>query len=182
MKRSGSQILTISQLRLRQATVSYSLIYKQLFSVHLGNILSAGGPNHANTEIFDVKTKTWNRLNRFPFAKTIANAPIVATNTRYFYMFGGELDDYKSDIISRFDGAEWTLVGRLNSPNELHNVIYDGELFVTFGGWRSHSSEKCSLIEETVNNSTFDCTKQAPRLVEYVETPALFLVPHDFCI
>ena len=148
----------------------------------MGNILSVGGPNHANTEMFDVQSKTWNKLDRFRFAKTISNAPLVATKNRYFYMFGGELDDYKSDIISRFDGTEWELVGRLNSPNQLHNVIYDGKLFVSFGGWRSHSSEKCELMEETARNSTFECVTQAPRLVEYVETPALFLVPDDFCV
>ena len=48
---------------------------------------------------------------------------------------------------------------------------------MVIGGEGSNlKSEKCSLA-----GSTMSCTEQVPALTDYMLTPALVMVPEDFC-
>ena len=73
-------------------------------------------------------------------------------------------------------GGRWTKAGELNEARNGHNVIYDGEYLMVFGGDYERQTEKCSLTDGLVS-----CTSQNPVLDEYTTYPELFLVSEDFC-
>ena len=95
-----------------------------------------------------------------------------------FILFGGRSTS-PVGVIARLDSGttSWSKLGELRSSRYQHNVIYDGEVFMVIGGNNSNlKSEKCSL-----SRSTMTCTEQAPALTSYMLTPALVMVPEDFC-
>ena len=100
-----------------------------------------------------------------------------------FIIFGGfkgssGLDGSVSTTIARLDenNTAWSKLGDMKSAREGHSVIYDGQVFLIIGGKGSKSTEKCSILE-----SSIDCTDQSPVLQNYEPNPALFLVPDEFC-
>ena len=62
-----------------------------------------------------------------------------------------------------------------------HNVIYDGEVFMVIGGYESAYADTLHSEKCTLSGSTMTCTKQTPYLTNYSRTPALIMVPEDFC-
>ena len=97
-----------------------------------------------------------------------------------FILFGGKTPSGMSRVIARLDlgTTSWSKLGDLTTYRDQHNVIYDGEVFMVIGGQFSDNlhSEKCSL-----SGSTMTCTRQKPYLTDYSRTPALIMVPEDFC-
>ena len=73
-------------------------------------------------------------------------------------------------------GGQWTKAGELKQARNGHNVIYDGEYLMVFGGDYERQTEKCSLTDGSVS-----CTSQNPVLDFYTDYPELFLVSDDFC-
>ena len=73
--------------------------------------------------------------------------------------------------------GRWTLAGNLNQARLAHNAIYDGEYLMIVGGSFERETEKCSVVDGSV-----DCLYQlAPELDDYYFYPELFLVSDDFC-
>ena len=95
-----------------------------------------------------------------------------------FILFGG----YKYGVLSKIARLDlvttaWTDIGNLKSGRYVHNVIFDGEVFMVIGGNEGElKTEKCSL-----SGGRMTCTEQSPILEYYSMTPALFMVPEDFC-
>ena len=92
-----------------------------------------------------------------------------------FIVFGGHSTD---TTIARLDipTTAWSKLGKLKSGRHGHGVIYDGKAFMVIGGNGSYKTEKCLL-----SGTSITCTEQTPTLENYDITPALIMVPEDFC-
>ena len=117
----------------------------------------------------------------FPFEPKKADNFISYASITYvqnaFYLFGGYHSSYELNIIGRMDlDGQWTYAGRLNQSRRGHNIIYDGEYLMVIGGAGDRLTEKC-LIED----GSFSCTSQRPKLYKYYAYPELFLVSCIFC-
>ena len=94
-----------------------------------------------------------------------------------FIIFGNH-DRSARTVIARFDlqTTSWSKLGDLKLGRAHHSAIFDGEVFLIVGGSGDHDTEKCSL-----SGSTMTCSQQSPKLNFYYFTPALVMVPEDFC-
>lgn len=92
-----------------------------------------------------------------------------------FMVFGGHSTD---TTIARLDlsTTHWSKLGKLSTGRHGHNVIYDGSAFMVIGGYGNKPTEKCVL-----SGSSITCTEQSPTLSDYNNTPAVVMVPEDFC-
>ena len=110
--------------------------------------------------------------------KYIAHSPIVY-HTNAFYVFGGYVDDYSSNTISRLDASTftWTKAGELKYARDSHGAIFNGERIIVAGGYDYYKTESCSVDE----NGVVNCTEQAPTLDEYAYYPEMYLVDDAFC-
>ena len=94
-------------------------------------------------------------------------------------MFGGYVDDYSSNTISRLDASTltWTKAGELNYARDGHGAIYNGERIIVAGGHGNYKTESCSIEE----NGVVNCIEQAPTLFYYWRYPEMYLVDDAFC-
>ena len=113
---------------------------------------------------------------------SIHQAPIIYIQNAFYLVGGnsyyddGEFSDGET-TIGRMDlNGQWTLAGDLNHTKQGHNVIFDGEFMMVFGGLFTGSSEKCLIENETVS-----CTSQNPDLPNHSFYPELFLVDDYYC-
>ena len=82
--------------------------------------------------------------------------------------------------IAKLDAVStvWSNFGNLVYKRHGHNAIFDGSVFLIFGGNSGDPgklSEKCFFSGESLS-----CTEQPPKLVEYRWQPELLLVESDF--
>ena len=129
------------------------------------------------------------KLNQpYSNATSICDAPIVShPQSRALFFFGGLYKTYSvtDDIIwfgpdltkGRHGPRRWSKAGKLHTRKESHNAIFDGEVFLVIGGSNYSRTQRCEI-----NGELIECDKQNPRLDDYIQYPALFLVPYAYCV
>ena len=130
-------------------------------------------------------------------------APIVFIDGAFYVVGGRERQGVSTKTIARFDALfkTWSegqgstifiskliidilhikkdLVkgGELVTARSQHNAIFTGESLIVVGGYEdTFNTEVCKL-----SDGIFTCTEQDPVLVNYLNTPELFLVVSDYC-
>ena len=139
-----------------------------------------GIKGHGHAEWFDSEDVTWSKLDDSPVGQRYSDFSIASVGAD-FYLFGGyayNLGYQDSNVISRYSGGKWALVGELNAKRKGHNLVFKDNQFWIVGGQGPFKTDLCSIVNERV-----DCVKHDDEeLTSFAFYPEMFIVPYNFCL
>lgn len=171
-----------------------------MFNLVLGNILAVGSlEKHKQAELLSTTTEKWTAIEDYPYSGLNLNRTLISKLHRFYFplkdfwiyaaatvhargsyfIFGGWIDDYKTDVIAKFnpDIKQWSSVGQLNSARYSHGAIVIDDQFLVVGGNNQQKTERCYFVGDEIN-----CISQEPTLVKYRHWPELIFVGNNYCV
>ena len=111
-------------------------------------------------------------MNPYPNVNYVNSVKIISYN-RYFYVFGGYVNNQVTNDILGFENETWSRVGSLASSRTKFSVILNVDKVYVIGGQKTQKYELCSI------SNTVNCEQDSSIDFQGSEEPFLFGVSKD---
>ena len=136
---------------------------------------------HSEAEIYSHSTWSWKMLTSYPYHKIIHTFQIIA-HLDHYILFGGFYKNKaghasNSNSIAKFSPTmnQWKLMGTLKQARHGLGIVEVNTKFLVIGGSWDKRTEICEKKSQTI-----ECTSREPKTYEFLNYPAMMIVPSDF--
>ena len=135
---------------------------------------------HSKAEMYSHSTSSWKMLTSYPYHNIIHTFQIIA-HLDHFILFGGHTNKpghaSNSNLIAKFSPTmnQWKLMGTLKQARHGLGIVEVNTKFLVIGGSWDKLTEICEKKSQTI-----ECTSREPKTYEFLNYPAMIIVPSDF--